>query len=177
MVKAARKLLVNYWANSLVKAGSESGSVIRNYSSCISVSVTFFFFLRQESFLSSKLIYSCCFMLNWSQKTLRCTITVSWGDSYVVILSSSDKGQKFLRFEFEQNCFQTLIFYFFPVLHEASTVLLCCSWRDMPTTEYSEGTDNRKRFKLHEYLFIPIDVVKLTDISHFILSHQVVPQN
>lgn len=115
MVKAARKLLINYWANSLVKAGSESGSVIRNYSSCISSCFcNIFFFLRQESFLSSKLIYSCCFMLNWSQKTLRCTITVSWGDSYVVILSSSDKDQKFLSFEFEQNCFQTLFFYFFP---------------------------------------------------------------
>lgn len=114
MVKAARKLLINYWANSLVKAGSESGSVIRNYSSCISSCFcNIFFFLRQESFLSSKLIYSCCFMLNWSQKTLRCTITVSWGDSYVVILSSSDKDQKFLSFEFEQNCFQTLFFLFF----------------------------------------------------------------
>lgn len=50
MVKAARKLLVNYWANSLVKAGSESGSVIRNYSSCISVSVTFFFFPQARIF-------------------------------------------------------------------------------------------------------------------------------
>lgn len=47
MVKAARKLLINYWANSLVKAGSESGSVIRNYSSCISCCFCNIFFFPQ----------------------------------------------------------------------------------------------------------------------------------